>query len=234
MALDRATIVKAALDLLDETGMEGLRMRRLANALQVQAPALYWHFPGKPALLDDMAEALVAGVADKITADGDYTDAMRSSAREMRRALRSRRDGARVFAGTFVARPNVLGMGEVVIGSLRGAGFDAQVAVRAVFSLMYFVMGFVIEEQALIEQSLQAGGAHPLAEALEAFCSSSEGYPNIRAGLPELLDTDQDARFEFGVELIIAGLATNKSASDTRPGDDREALAGNVPERMAR
>lgn len=207
MALDRAVIVSAALNLLDDTGIEGLSMRKLGEVLGVQAPALYWHFPGKPALLEEMAEALLAGVAGRIVGNGDYAHTLRSGAREMRRALLSRRDGARVFAGTFVARPNVLSMGEVVIGSLRDAGFAAQTSARAVFSLMYFVMGFVIEEQALIEQGREAGGTHPLAEALAAFCSSTEGYPNIRASLPELLDTDQEARFDFGVDMVISGLA---------------------------
>ena len=45
-------IVQAALDLLDETGMDGLTVRALASRLGVQAPALYWHVPSKQALLD--------------------------------------------------------------------------------------------------------------------------------------------------------------------------------------
>ncbi|MCR5858948.1 TetR/AcrR family transcriptional regulator C-terminal domain-containing protein [Mesorhizobium sp. J428] len=211
MALTRSGIVAHALDLLDEVGVEGLSMRRLADALQVQAPALYWHFSGKPALLDEMAEALVAGVADRIPVGGDYGEVLRSGAQEMRRALLSRRDGARVFAGTFVARANVLGLGEILVGSLRRAGFDDSVAPRAVFSLMYYVMGFVIEEQALAEKSRHCAGAHPLAGPLEAFFASSEGYPNIRASLPELLETHQDTRFDFGVDLVVNGLAALKS-----------------------
>src|SRR5260370_28603336 len=55
-------IVQAALTLLDEVGLEGLTMRRLATALKIQAPSLYWHFPNKQALLDGMADAIF-GVA---------------------------------------------------------------------------------------------------------------------------------------------------------------------------
>ena len=38
-----------------------LSARRLTERLDVQAPALYWHFRDKRALLDAMADALVAG-----------------------------------------------------------------------------------------------------------------------------------------------------------------------------
>ncbi|MFD1911151.1 TetR/AcrR family transcriptional regulator C-terminal domain-containing protein [Halodurantibacterium flavum] len=220
MALDRTFIVVKALDLLDEVGLEGLSMRRLADALEVQAPAIYWHFPGKPALIDAMAEVLVQGVADKIDTRGGYAETLRSSAYEMRRALLGRRDGARVFAGTFVARPNVLDMGEIVVGALRKAGFEAAPAARAVFTLMYYVMGFVIEEQALLEQTRRAGGTHPLAGPLEELDALTERYPNIRASIPEMLATDQDARFAFGVELLLSGILASR----------RSRLDDNLPE----
>ena len=56
-------IVRAALTLLDEVGLEGLTMRRLATALKIQAPSLYWHFPNKQALLDGMADAIFGAVS---------------------------------------------------------------------------------------------------------------------------------------------------------------------------
>ncbi|HBC3460811.1 TPA: TetR family transcriptional regulator, partial [Vibrio parahaemolyticus] len=41
--LDRDTIISAALDLLNEVGMEGLTTRKLAQKLGVEQPTLYWH-----------------------------------------------------------------------------------------------------------------------------------------------------------------------------------------------
>src|SRR4051812_8864236 len=60
MALQRETVVREALALLDEVGLEGLTMRRLAARLGVQNPALYWHFKNKQALLNLMAATLLA------------------------------------------------------------------------------------------------------------------------------------------------------------------------------
>ena len=46
------TVIRAALDLLNEVGVDGLTTRKLAERLGVQQPALYWHFRNKRALLD--------------------------------------------------------------------------------------------------------------------------------------------------------------------------------------
>jgi TetR/AcrR family tetracycline transcriptional repressor len=201
---DRDRIVEAALDLLDQTGIEGLTMRRLAETLNVQAPALYWHFPNKPALLDEMAEALLAGVAARIVRSDDYGEVLRQCASELRQALLSRRDGARVFAGTFVPRPNVLRLAEEIVAVLTKAGFDTRTATRAMFSLLYFVLGFVIEEQALQERAGTDNPASRIKTALQALPQTE--FPNLREALSELVDRDQDARFAFGVEAIIRGL----------------------------
>ena len=45
--LSRETVIRAALDLLNEVGVDGLSTRRLAERLGVQQPALYWHFKNK-------------------------------------------------------------------------------------------------------------------------------------------------------------------------------------------
>src|SRR5262245_36093000 len=59
MALDRETVVRTALRVLDEVGLEGLTLRRIAAELDVQAPALYWHFKNKQELLDEMATTML-------------------------------------------------------------------------------------------------------------------------------------------------------------------------------
>ena len=58
--LTRERIVTAALALLDEGGLAGLTTRRLADALSVRQPALYWHFRDARALLDAVADAMLS------------------------------------------------------------------------------------------------------------------------------------------------------------------------------
>src|SRR5207302_276900 len=103
MTLDRPAIVRAALKLLDEVGLEGLSTRRLAAELGVKGPSLYWHFASMGELRNFMAEALLEPVmpaADALA--GDWRGWLADGARGIRRAALSRRDGARVLAA---ARP---------------------------------------------------------------------------------------------------------------------------------
>ena len=55
MALDRQVILQQAFAVLNDSGLEGLTLRRLAGRLNVKAPAIYWHFKDKQDLLDEMA-----------------------------------------------------------------------------------------------------------------------------------------------------------------------------------
>lgn len=208
MKIDRQLVMTAALDLLDARGLEGLTMRKLADALGVQAPALYWHFPNKQALLDDMAEALLEGVPASMVVSERTEDVLESLAIQLRAALLSRRDGARVFAGTFVARPNAMELAEIGFAAMARAGITGKQAVNGLLSLFYFILGFVIEEQALAEQSAAAGGAHPLSGKLAEFDRGK--YPFVEALLPDLLKADHEERFRFGLNLIVGRLVTVK------------------------
>lgn len=204
MKVQRQDVIEAALALLDEVGLEGLTMRRLAQALSIQAPSLYWHFPNKQALLDAMADAMLNGVA--LLPDDDampWDRWLRLTAIEFRRTLKARRDGARVFAGTFLVTENVLRFGERAIGRLRAAGADERTAVRALFTLQYFVLGFTIEEQAAtpsaagIDLSLLPG--HVTAE-------QAARYPNGAAVVAILATDDDEERFRFGLDRLVDGL----------------------------
>jgi len=57
--LTRETIVEKALEILDTDGVDGISMRRLGEALGVEAMALYHHFPNKDAILDGVAARII-------------------------------------------------------------------------------------------------------------------------------------------------------------------------------
>jgi AcrR family transcriptional regulator len=59
MPLQRETVARAALQLVDEVGLDGLTTRRLATSLNIQSPTLYWHFTNKQELVNCMAEVMV-------------------------------------------------------------------------------------------------------------------------------------------------------------------------------
>ncbi|MET0404130.1 MAG: TetR/AcrR family transcriptional regulator C-terminal domain-containing protein [Cystobacter sp.] len=205
MGIQREQVVRAALELLDEGGMEGVTMRKLAQRLNIQAPSLYWHFANKQALLDGMADALVEPVAREVDASAPWDEVLRSVALELRRALLSRRDGARVFAGTYVVTENVLRVSEALIGALRTAGASSRVAAWGSFSLLHYVLGFTTEEQPFDPRFKPGPLDDPqLLARFQAF--PRERFPHVLSSLADLLDPDFDTRFLFGLERFITGL----------------------------
>ena len=94
-----------ALRLLNEVGLDGLTLRRVAKELNVQAPALYWHFKDKQALLDEMATAMLREMSARSGGARSPRIDLAGAAGAGRHgacaaALLRYRDGAKVFAGT--------------------------------------------------------------------------------------------------------------------------------------
>jgi len=56
--LTREQIVEQAIALMDADGTSGLTLRRLADRLGVEAPALYWHFPDKASLCREVVRTV--------------------------------------------------------------------------------------------------------------------------------------------------------------------------------
>ena len=209
MRVQRQDIIDAAMALLDEVGADGLTMRRLAAALRIQAPSLYWHFAGKQALLDAMADALLAEMTLPPDDDLPWDEWLRAVATEFRRALKSRRDGARVYAGTFPTMDNVLRISDHVIARLRAAGADERMAVHTLFTMQYFVIGFTIEEQATMPPPAGGGngeGVDLKRVAQQLTAEQAARYPNAAATVMLLASDDADARFRFGLDRLIDGL----------------------------
>ncbi len=198
-------IVQTALTLLDEVGLEGLTMRGLANALKIQAPSLYWHFPNKQALLDGMADAIFGAVSLPRNLKGKaWDDRLKAVVRAIRKAFLAHRDGARVFAGTYVPTDNVLRVAEAMMALMREAGASPKLSSDGAFTLVYYVLGFTTEEQG---QDPRTGGPLDLASRHATFASlAAKKYPNIHAALPHMFDNDLDDRFEQGLDLLIRGL----------------------------
>lgn len=183
------TVIRAALDLLNEVGVDGLTTRKLAERLGVQQPALYWHFRNKRALLDALAEAMLAEnhTHSVPRADDDWRSFLIGNARSFRQALLAYRDGARIHAGTRPGAPQ-METADAQLRFLCEAGFSAGDAVNALMTISYFTVGAVLEEQAGDSDAGERGGTveqAPLSPLLRAAIDAfDEAGP--RAGLVRL------------------------------------------------
>ncbi len=147
-------IVRAAIRLLDAQGIEGVSTRRLAEELGISGPSLYWHFENKRALLDHMAEAMLAQALpspDPAFAEPDWRKWLTIAARAIRRAMVTHRDGATVIAGSRPTGKHPTLNRPAMVERLRDEGFGDN-AGYVLQTLMRFVLGTAVAEQSALER----------------------------------------------------------------------------------
>ena len=182
MRLERHLVVSAALDLLNEAGLDGLTTRRLADALGVQGPALYWHFRNKQELIDEMALALLQDAYGPMRPDQDWAEWLTEGARRLRRSVLSYRDGARLLAGFRPSSPHGRMDPKIALAPLVEA-FGMPNALWALLAVNRFTFGWAMDEQA-------AMGREP----------------------PFIAPIDPTEGFEFGLNALIAGFKAKLAA----------------------
>ncbi|ADO72481.1 TetR-family transcriptional regulator [Stigmatella aurantiaca DW4/3-1] len=206
MRLDPERVVRTALRLLNEEGLEGLTLRRIAQELEVQAPALYWHFKSKQDLIDEMATTMFRDLV-KATGEPDagqpWDEWMAQSGRSLRQMLLSYRDGARVFSGTYLTDNTLYEALEWALQKLTSAGFSLRDAVRGYNILSSYTVGFVIEEQAVYPRKGERNAQYDLNQRAKRI--DAKKFPLALAAGKEAF-TDFDDRFESGLRVIISGM----------------------------
>lgn len=205
----RAAIVDTALGLLAEGGLEAVSFRRIAKALGVAGPTLYWHVENKRQLMDLMAEELVrrAGRAYAGPEPGQpWWEWLRDDARRMFEALIATRDAPRVVAGNRPSPESFEGI-ERVLSALVDAGLTPGQAQKTLFAIGAYVIGSATEWQAEAERESSQPLPDPGDEELNALRARALSYqPLLLAAIGELLEQPHAAAFEFGLDLLIDGL----------------------------
>src|SRR3954466_6632321 len=78
LSLNRERILMAALELADESGIESLTMRKLGQALGVEAMSLYNHVANKDDLLDGIIDLVLGEI--ELSPAPDWEAGMRATA----------------------------------------------------------------------------------------------------------------------------------------------------------
>ncbi|WP_327675624.1 MULTISPECIES: TetR/AcrR family transcriptional regulator C-terminal domain-containing protein [unclassified Streptomyces] len=212
--LDKAHVADTALDLLNDVGLEGLTLRAIAKELNVQAPALYWHFKNKQALLDEMATVMFrrmtqagaqtdaqAGAEVRYEPSGSWQEWLIEGNRQLRATLLRYRDGAKVFSGSRFTGTDHGPELEANLRLLTGAGFTPDQAAWAGTTAYMYTLGFVTEEQGMRSSSGEGPGVVDVEERARKLAD----YPLAAAAGGQLFAA-YDERFEEGLRLIVAGI----------------------------
>ncbi|MET8468832.1 TetR/AcrR family transcriptional regulator C-terminal domain-containing protein [Streptomyces sp. NPDC006422] len=205
--LDKAHVADTALDLLNDVGLEGLTLRAIAKQLNVQAPALYWHFKNKQALLDEMATVMfrrmteAGGFAVGYEPVDGWQEHLFEANRHLRAMLLRYRDGAKVFSGSRLTGTDHGPEMEAHLRLLIDAGFTAEQAAWASATANMYTLGFVTEEQGMRPEPTRDESLVDIADRAERLAD----YP-LAAAAGDQLFAAYDERFEEGLQLIVAGI----------------------------
>jgi AcrR family transcriptional regulator len=203
--LTRERVLDTALRLADQGGLEALSMRKLGQALGVEAMALYYHFANKERVLDGIVD-LVFGEIDVPAIGADWKAAMRRRAISVRDALARHRWAIGLMESRTNPGPANLRHHDAVIGCLRAAGFDMAMAAHAYSALDAYIYGF-----ALTKMNLPFETTTDIAEMAETMLEPFPlgEYPNLADFITEHAmkpGYDFADEFEYGLDVILDGL----------------------------
>jgi len=202
--LTRERVREAAIKLADQGGIESLSMRKLGQELGVEAMALYYHFASKDEVLDGAVD-LVFSEIDLPGAEADWKTAMRQRALSVRDALSRHRWAIGLMESRTNPGPANLRHHDAVIGSLRAAGFDMEMAAHAYSLLDSYIYGF-----ALTKMTLPFTTSQEVAEMAQSMLQPFplDRYPNLLHMLTEHVmkpGYDYSDEFEYGLDVLLDG-----------------------------
>ncbi len=201
--LTRERILRAAVRVVDAEGLGSLSMRRLGRELGVEAMSLYHHVDGKDDVLAGVFELMV-GQLELSDERLHWTEQLRALARSYRRLLRAHPNAIPLLSDPHMISRALLEAGERALAALRGAGLPAAQAVHAANALVGHVTGHVLLEVSGFFAGPE-GSVETDLEAVERALATGR-YPRLAEMVPELLRCDADEDFEYGLDLIVAGI----------------------------
>jgi AcrR family transcriptional regulator len=203
--LSRDRLLGAAIDLADQGGIESLTMRRLAQELGVEAMTLYYYVANKDEILNGMVDLVVSEI-ELPTSGGEWKAAIRQTAIAAHQVLLRHRWAASLMlssAGVSKARLRYM---NAILGTLRQAGFAAEMTDHAYHALDSHIMGFT-----LWVVGMNLGTEEEFAAMAADFLRDlpREDLPHLAEHVEQHLkpsDPDDEGEFAFGLDLILDGL----------------------------
>lgn len=199
--LSRDGILAAALTLADAEGIDALSMRRLGQALDVEAMSLYKHVSGKEDILDGIADLVMLEV-DAPSLDVPWRTAVRGSAISAHQALLRHPWASAVLESRRNPGPARLGYLDAMITVLGSAGFSLPDVARAFGAIDSHIYGFTLQ---VLSWPFDVRESPDEVAAMAAWFG--DAYPGLHAMADlALAEPGVPVEIEFGLDLILDGL----------------------------
>jgi AcrR family transcriptional regulator len=207
-SLSRGVIVSAALELMDQQGVDGFSMRKLAARLEVSPQALYWHFKDK----DDLCRAVVDVVREDVRIEVDASLSVADRIRAHMLGLRAHlsRHPCVVELGRRYLPTTAGEVTATGVELIQALGItDRETALRHYRALVWTVTGF-----SLVEHGAELSIHHtrvPGTSLYEVRLLAERGVPADGRRAAAIVDVE--ALFETAVNLFVAGLQNAAASS---------------------
>ncbi len=204
-------VIDTAMQLSDESGIEKLTIRRLADELDVTPMAIYRYTASKDEIVDGMVEAVFTEI-ELPALEGDWRAAMRQRCVSMHEVLLRHPWAPPLMESRPAPGPALLHHHDVVLGYLRQGGVPLPWAAHAYAILDSYVFGFAMQEA-----NLPFGGDEQIGEMADAIVSSIPAhlYPYLREFTAEHALKPGYAfgnSFEVGLDLILDAIGAAATA----------------------
>ena len=209
--LSRDLVVTAALKVVESDGGDALTMRRVADEIGVSASSLYGYVANKEELVQLVLEQIMAEIPFP-QPGGDWQDMLRSWARETLGVFRRHPGVAGLTLGRVPFGPAMLTGVERMLASMRSAGVPDQVAAFAGDLGSLYVAAYA-HEQDVTPLAEPADFAAQAAAWLKSL--PTDEYPHIVAVADRIVGGTGDDRFEWGLDVLIRGLASYLTSPPT-------------------
>lgn len=195
-------IIRTAIELIEREGEQALSMRRVGGELGVAAMSLYNHVSGKEAILDGVADRILAGLELEADPEADWRDQIRALAHAFRRIAHEHPRSMSVVLSRPAVWTSSLPVIERMLTIAELAGLERRTAVRVMRLFMSYVMGTLMREEGMANTLRHIAQD----EARAAELVDPAAFPHVVQSACELLSSDFDADFDFGLELLIAAI----------------------------
>lgn len=198
--LNRERIELAALEVIEEEGLAAFSTRKLAARLGYEAMSIYHYFPSKGHLMDALIDHVIAEMPPFPGPEMPWLERVRILGRNVRRAF-TKRPNLFLFVATHrMNTPRALAFLDEAIALFEAGGLPQEDAVRMFRAVSYYVMGAGLDETA--GYSRGPSTVEPVSEE-----KMRRDYPHVAAAGRYFRPEDFDKTFEFGWELMLAGIA---------------------------
>jgi AcrR family transcriptional regulator len=207
-ALSVDAIVAAAIEVLDETGVAGLTMRRVAEQLGTGAGSLYVHVANKDELLELVYDELVGQVPLLEPDPARWREQVHQLMGGLYDVLVAHRDAALAGLGRIPTSPKTLAAAEALVAVLRAGGLSDQAIALGLDLLGLYVSAHAFEAgllertgMTMAETAQYYADVHGFYEALPA-----DRFPVLASVAADMTGHDGAERFRFGLDVILSGL----------------------------